>query len=404
MSENSYEICGNSLAILEWSLKWQSPAARHQERFLARRVNIWRDVFPLGMERELTGACINDTVSRDYAPGEAVPPYDQRKVRTIPSREFKVIRVAGRDILPREGRFYPLNTLAGVVGMPQASALPYRLLENNGTTMLADLNHPLARYPLRFSATVLNAAEKDTDTGGRLSAWMEEVADSGPGMQSPWNGKGTDYCGGRIMERLDTDDAGFYAQPRMVPHIDSQARELLEQEYSARIPEKGRTLDLMSSFQSHLTLRPGLEITGLGMNKEELEANPALSKRLVQDLNANPKLLFQDNWFDAVVCSLSVEYLSAPVEVFQEVKRVLRPGGVFLLSFSNRWFPTKVALCWPDLHPFERMGLVLSWLEESGFNDRETVSIRNWWRPFDDPYFRRIKASDPLFLVQGAKS
>ena len=38
---------------------------------------------------------------------------------------------------------------------------------------------------------------------------------------------------------------------------------------------------------------------------------------------------------------VSVDYLIRPLEIFKEVNRVLRPGGKFILSQSNRCFPTK---------------------------------------------------------------
>lgn len=38
---------------------------------------------------------------------------------------------------------------------------------------------------------------------------------------------------------------------------------------------------------------------------------------------------------------MSVDYLTKPIEVFQEMHRCLKPGGVAIMSFSNRCFPTK---------------------------------------------------------------
>ena len=77
------------------------------------------------------------------------------------------------------------------------------------------------------------------------------------------------------------------------------------------------------------------------MNGDELAANPAASERVVHDLNADPTLPFADDSFDAAVCCVSVDYLVRPIEVFREVRRVLRPGGPFVCTFSNRLFPTK---------------------------------------------------------------
>jgi SAM-dependent methyltransferase len=41
-------------------------------------------------------------------------------------------------------------------------------------------------------------------------------------------------------------------------------------------------------------------------------------------------------------CTCSVQYLQQPEKVFAEVYRVLKPGGVFIITFSNRLFYTKV--------------------------------------------------------------
>jgi SAM-dependent methyltransferase len=74
-----------------------------------------------------------------------------------------------------------------------------------------------------------------------------------------------------------------------------------------------------------------------------------------------PRLPFPDGTFDAVLCNVSVEYLVRPFQVFAEVARVLKTGGLFVQTFSNRWFPPKVVKIWPELHEFERLGLVLEY-------------------------------------------
>ena len=66
----------------------------------------------------------------------------------------------------------------------------------------------------------------------------------------------------------------------------------------------------------------------------------------MHDLNADPRLPFADDSFDDVVCCVSVDYLVQPVEVFRDVARVLRPGGRFVCTFSNRCFPTKAIRGW----------------------------------------------------------
>ncbi len=54
-----------------------------------------------------------------------------------------------------------------------------------------------------------------------------------------------------------------------------------------------------------------------------------------------PGMLVAHEAMALLVCAVSVDYLTKPLEVFREVHRVLKPGGLAIMSFSNRCFPTK---------------------------------------------------------------
>ncbi len=85
---------------------------------------------------------------------------------------------------------------------------------------------------------------------------------------------------------------------------------------------------------------------------------------------------------------------------------MLRPGGVFALTFSTRWFEPKVIRIWPELHEFERMGLVSQFFVRSDkFNDLHTLSERGWPRLPDDEdrYYPELAESDPVYAVWGRK-
>ncbi len=160
-----------------------------------------------------------------------------------------------------------------------------------------------------------------------------------------------------FFDRFDpSPDAGFYAPPRLVTHIDDEAIAAVGDLYE-ELGLDGDVLDLMSSWISHFRTSPRA-LTGLGMNRAELDANPALVDRVVQDLNADPVLPFADRSFDGAVCCVSVDYLVRPLEVFAEVARVLRPGGTFCVTFSNRCFPTKAIRGWLAADEAERVGYV----------------------------------------------
>ena len=166
------------------------------------------------------------------------------------------------------------------------------------------------------------------------------------------------------------DDLAFYAPPRLVTHIDEGATAALTQLYRQLLPEGGRLLDLMSSWVSHLPSdRIYAEVVGHGMNAVELEANPRLTRWFVQNLNQDPLLPLGDHALDAALCCVGVQYLQQPLVVFAEVRRVLTPGSPYIVSFSNRCFPTKAVAIWRSLDLRGHAALVRLYLERAGFTD-----------------------------------
>jgi hypothetical protein len=171
------------------------------------------------------------------------------------------------------------------------------------------------------------------------------------------------------FDRIDDgDDRAFYAPPRLVTHIDDAAIAALTRCYGELLPAGGAVLDLMSSWVSHLP--PDLplgECVGHGMNEVELAANPRLTRWFVQDLNHNTALPLDDGHFDAALCCVSVQYLQQPVAIFAEVRRVLRAGAPFIVSFSNRCFWTKAVAIWRSLDIQRHAALVRLYAEHAGF-------------------------------------
>jgi SAM-dependent methyltransferase len=146
------------------------------------------------------------------------------------------------------------------------------------------------------------------------------------------------------------------------------------------------------------------KVTGLGLNREALAQNLRLTDPVVHDLNREPVLPFAGREFDAVICTVSVEYLTHPEEIFREAARVLKPGGRFILAFSNRWFPPKVVRIWTEVLAWERPGLVLEYFLRSGaYEHLRTFSARGWPRPVTDRYFPQVPVSDPVYAVWGQR-
>ena len=192
------------------------------------------------------------------------------------------------------------------------------------------------------------------------------------------------------FEKMDpSPDAEFYSFPRFVTHIDDGAIAVVTQAYRERLPAGGKVLDLMSSWVSHL---PDdviyASVVGQGMNHEELGANPRLSRWFVQDLNIDPVLQLKDSHFDGACLCVSIQYLQRPVDVFHEVRRVLRSGAPFIVTFSNRYFPTKAVAIWQSLHGADQQRLVAAYMHRASFRD----IAGNASLPLD---------GDPLWMVVG---
>ncbi|KAK1864547.1 hypothetical protein I4F81_007093 [Pyropia yezoensis] len=205
----------------------------------------------------------------------------------------------------------------------------------------------------------------------------------------------------------ETPDTTFYAFPRFVYHLDDAAvraqaayfARLTAPRPDGRLPD---VLDLCASWVSFLPpaystatetaaaaaaaaagkgegLPAGVHrrplVAGVGLNEEELAANPQLSTYAVLDLNAGPtvpRLPYPDGAFDVVVCAVSIDYLTRPLEVAAELARVLRPGGVMAATFSNRSFGSKAVAAWSaggDADHIYLVGAVLHYAGGGGMFD-----------------------------------
>jgi SAM-dependent methyltransferase len=185
----------------------------------------------------------------------------------------------------------------------------------------------------------------------------------------------------------DSDDELFYSTPRFVTHIDNGAIAKVSEIYAQLLPQGGAILDLMSSWRSHLP--PDLHasrVVGLGLNRPEMEDNPALSEIVIHNLNREPRLPFNEAEFDAVVVTVSVQYMIRPIEVFAEVGRILKPGAPFVVTFSNRMFPTKAVAVWQHLDDYDRSKLVSRYFVESGqFENIDFIDRSEPTSPLSDP-------------------
>jgi SAM-dependent methyltransferase len=395
----------DTLAAVEFHFRWQSPEGVHTECFHVDRVNFWRDLFPAELLRALLGKASGERFSVAFPAGTLTPPHAAGHLQSLKRLQVNARMLENLNITLRRGRFYPKGILQDLPGVFSGNNEPFRCTDLDAGHLQADFNHCLATADLAVAGVVRAVKPKHGELGGTSYDWIE-TALKGPGMQVRWQGQPTDFFSGNPFSREDeSDDLVFYEKPRLVDHIDRQAIAVISELYERLLAPGDRVLDLMTSWKSHFPERLKLgRVTGLGLNAAEMDANPRLDERLVHDLNQDPRLPFADGSFDAVVCTVSVEYLVQPFAVFREVARVLRPGGHFVTTFSNRWFPPKAIHLWQETHEFERMGIVLAYFHATeAFHHLETFSMRGLPRPADDKYARQLLYSDPVYAVWGAR-
>jgi hypothetical protein len=323
--------------------------------------------------------------SDQYADADiSIPKLKESHVLNMPASSFN------QGMAPlKYGRFYPSRIL-NVIDSP---ASLFRVTEIEDNAFTADFNHPLAGKETNL--------EKNSVDIEYLPVGKPEMILEWGGIDAPLHEKDTDYSIPDAFDRKDSyDDAVFYEQPRKVIHIDQTCLSRITAFYSDLLNPDDAVLDLMSSWRSHLPDQLH-KVSGVGMNAIEMNDNYQLNSYVVHDLNRNPTLPFDDRNFHSVVNTVSIEYLTDPHKVFSEVRRVLNPGGLVIVTFSNRYFPPKTTTFWPLLHPAERPGWVLQLLHTSGFSDLHCHVERGLIRSDDDRYAGQVEEMDPLFAVWG---
>lgn len=202
----------------------------------------------------------------------------------------------------------------------------------------------------------------------------------------------------------DTNDTLFYEAPRFVTHVDEGFIQQLTDLYRSRLKPNTRILDMMSSWVSHLPEEMAFaHVKGHGLNGEELARNPRFDHYFVQNLNQDPKLPLDDQSFDAVLNTVSVQYVQYPEAIFSEIHRVLKPGGIAIISFSNRMFYQKAIAAWRDGSEASRVELVKRYFKAiPGFTEPEVVTKQSQapgiFQLFGMP------GGDPFYAVMATRS
>ena len=380
------------------SIRYESDYGQHNDNLYIQQKNLSAiaETLPAAMSKDLNSFTDESYITHDYIRGKLFNNNNQAQSIVIALEDF--IRHPGHNINiePRFGRFYPATLFKSEQLATSNRMLPLRVIELKHEELLVNTSHALCDYNTTMT---LERYESQQQFRTLLAKQIPDFL-TGPGMQLRYAGKATDFFSDDPFQRADNViDSEFYSQPRHINHLDEAAQAQLKSVYHDLIPAHSVVLDLMSSINSHIDRRLAIKkITGLGLNKKELEANPLLDERIIHDINQDQRLPFDDASFDIVVCSLSIEYITQPSTLFDEIARILSPDGRFIISFSNRWFPTKAVQVWNNLHDFERIGLVMEYFIASAhFTDINTYSFRGMPRPDNDKH--NTPLSDPIYVV-----
>jgi ubiquinone/menaquinone biosynthesis C-methylase UbiE len=108
------------------------------------------------------------------------------------------------------------------------------------------------------------------------------------------------------------------------------------------IPNRGLNLGTGEGDYDRMVAAYCTELIGCDVNEEDLAHARALNKD-VPNLRYEPNnalaLTYPDNSFDLIVSCEVIEHVGQPAQMIREMYRVMKPGGVAIMTFPSREFP-----------------------------------------------------------------
>ncbi len=368
----------NGVLLLRGTIRWQGQDAAFADSHIVANFRPGFDRLPQSLVPELRNSMPGDRLRQTFEPGELLEPY-RPELRQRLSREcFRLPEPAMNTGI---GRFHPVAWFQGLE-LPSDTKPAYcRIIDLDDRQIAIDLNHPLAGKDIELELHILGRNKMPPTPGTPPKDLTALLCNNGPGMQDRLPQRETDFDDRQPLPRLDEgDDAAFFAEPSLEPYWSRAALEQVSRLYRRLLQPGRRVLDLMAGVHSPLQEAgiKSLSVSCAGLNAVELDRNPVCSERRALNVNRDLPLPWPERHFDAVLIHAAIEYVTRPDDLFDELHRVLQPGGRLVITFSNRWVEEKVVRLWTGLQDFERHGLLLSWLRrQGGFTDCRGCSIRD---------------------------
>ncbi len=392
------------LADIDFKLEWKSPFAEHSDIFHVHKVDTDNDKLPSGFAEKITALKVGESYSQTFPAKELLDePHSSHKIIRFEPDLFDS-NFKDQHSPPILYRFYPSAIAWQGLDTDAADYAPFRLISMSDDTIVADRNHPLAKYYLTLTASKIKEFEAPENKQRRKRHIGKLITFRGPGMQAPFEyGDSVFFAQYPFQLPLQDSLQQNDDQQASKPQLDAIATKQITKLHSKLLPKFSKVLDLMSGEYSYLDddYKTGL-LTGIGANEASLNANQRLDTYQLQDLNKDGVLPFETNSFDDAICTLSIENLTDPLTIMKEVARVVNAGGKFIITFSNNNSPSHAVSLWWQLHPFERIQLVLEYFRQSGmFEELNTLSKRGGLKPSDGEYLNGKRNSDPIYAVWG---
>ncbi|MFK7788412.1 MAG: class I SAM-dependent methyltransferase [Phycisphaeraceae bacterium] len=142
-------------------------------------------------------------------------------------------------------------------------------------------------------------------------------------------------------------------------------------------------------IENRIVTRAG-EFVGIDPDAESL-ANNVLP--MVKHEGSAEKVPEPDGSFDLITANMVAEHLEHPHRVFNEVSRLLKPGGQFLIHTPNVFYPVTLSAA---ILPFRLRQRIAAWLEKRPV---ETV-YPTWYRMNRCSVIRKLAADSGLDVVE----